>query len=455
MKSLWAFRYLNIKGWWVFFLIFAIAPQTVFAQEGLIPVPREMKVIGLDPQMEGRPGLSGSVLGMFGYDTNISYGSGDDSTPRTQFESPVPGLSMAIIPSVRFTSPQWFMNKRDVGMLHYGAELQAVYRQFYSPEKSGIYNDPRFGAHVGGNFMYVPNTHFLLQAYEIFDRHAEPHYMVRDTFTMSWIQNQAGLLMRIVPGDELFETVIRYNMGLYYFEDADIASSNKIEHNFQARLTYRFLPHSLLWFVGSYDINSYFENGSIRNSMPVKVSGGLFTPLWGTNMALNLGGGYGWGFYSSGASPSTWLAFMGFQYVISTKIKLSVQYEHIFNDSLLGSYSDEHNFIAGVTMPFGERMLFTGQAGYQYLRFYGVVHEADARGDDIRVDNVVFAKLQLGYKLRNDLILRASYHFMTDQTPYRTTTPPHPNPGDDFPLTIDNNPSFTKNELFLQLSWFF
>jgi hypothetical protein len=96
----------------------------------------------------------------------------------------------------------------------------------------------------------------------------------------------------------------------------------------------------------------------------------------------------------------------------------------------------------------------TGQAGYRYLTFYGVVHEAGATGDNTREDNVVFANLQLGYKLRNDLILRASYRFMTDQTPYRTTTSTHPN-RERFPLTIVNNPSFTKNELFLQLSWFF
>jgi len=436
------------------FVLLLLIPLAGWAQEGLIPVPRELKVIGVDSQMEGRPGFSGSVLGMFGYDTNISYGSGDDSTTETQFETAVPGLSMSIIPGIKWASPQMLATRRDFGKIHYGVELNAVYRQLYSPDKSGIYNDPRFGAHAGATLMYMPGAHFMLQAYEIFDRYSDPHYMVRDTFTMSWDQNQLGLLMRIVPADELFETVIRYNMSLYYFEDGDLSSANKMEHNFQARVTYRFLPHSLLWLAGSYDINSYFENGGVRNSMPVKVSGGVFTPLW-TELALNLGGGYGWGFYSSGSSPSTWLAFMGVQYAVSTKLKVSLQYDHTFNDSLLGSYSDEHNFSLGATMPFGEKMLFTGQAGYRHLVFNGVVHETGASGDSTRVDDVVFANLQLGYKLRSDLILRASYRFMTDQTPYRATTPTNPNPGQGFPLTIVNNPSFTKNEFYLNLAWFF
>ncbi len=439
----------------VSFLLLAGIPSAALAQEGLIPVPREVKVIATDSQMESRPGFSGNVLGLFGYDTNISYGSGDDSTPETQFESAVPGLSMAIIPGIRYVSPQMMETKRDFGKFHYGIDLNATYRQLYSPDKSGIYNDPRFGAHLGGTFVYMPNPHFTLQGYEIFDRYSEPHYMVRDTFTMSWDQNQLGLLMRIVPGDELFETVIRYNFGLYYFEDSDLSSANKMEHNFQARVSYRFLPHSLLWLVGSYDINSYFENGGVRDSMPVKASGGISTPLWGTNVAISLGGGYGWGFYNSGPSPSTWLAFAGLQYAVSARLKIALQYEHTFNDSLLGSYSDEHNFTAGATLPFGERMLLTGQAGYRHIVFAGVVHADGATGDDTRVDDVVFANLQLGYKLRNDLILRASYRFMTDQTPYRTTTPTNPNPGQGFPLTIVNNPSFTKNELFLQLAWFF
>lgn len=106
-------------------------------------------------------------------------------------------------------------------------------------------------------------------------------------------------------------------------------------------------------------------------------------------------------------------------------------------------------------MPFGEKMLFTGQAGYRHLVFNGVVHETGASGDSTRVDDVVFANLQLGYKLRSDLILRASYRFMTDQTPYRATTPNIITPGQGFPLTIVNNPSFTKNEFYLNLAWFF
>ncbi len=434
-----------------------LLPATALAQGGgMIPVPREVNVISPDAQIESRPGFSGSVVGNLGYDTNISYGSGDDSTPETQFESAVPGLAMALIPGIRFTSPQLLESERTGGKLHYGFELRGIYRQFYSPDKSGVYNDPRFGAHLGGTFLYSPSKLFTIQAYEIFDRYSEPHYMIRDTFTQSWVQNQAGVLLRIVPGDGLLETVLRYNMGLFYFEDADLSGANKLEHNLQARVSYKFLPNSHLWLIGTYDINSYFDNGGARDSMPVKVAGGVSTPIW-TSLALSLGGGYGWGFYASGAAPDTWLLFAGLQYSVSTRLKLQGKYEHTFEDSMLGAYSDQHNFTFAATMPFGQNLMLTAQAGYRHLTYVGVLHAEPSNTETTRVDDIIFADLALSYKLRKDLVLRAQYKFMTDQTPYRARTPPYPttDPDFEFPLSIVNNPSFMKHELFLTLAWHF
>jgi len=437
--------------------VLLLTPLVAAAQgSGMIPVPREVGVISPDAQVENRNGFSGSVLGYMGYDTNISYGSGDASTPETMFESAVPGLSMSLIPGIRYTSPQLLESERTGGKVHYGFEIRGIYRQFYSPDKSGIYNDPRFGAHLGGVVIYSPSKLFTIQAYETFDRFSEPHYMIRNTFTTSWDQNSAGVLMRIVPGDGLLETVLRYNMNLYYFEDSELSSASKMEHNIQARVSYKFLPYSQLWLIGTYDINQYFENAGVRNSMPIKVAGGVSTPLW-TSLALSLGGGYGWGFYSSGPAPDTWLAFAGIQYSMSTRLKLGFQYDHTFEDSLLGSYSDQNNFTFSATMPFGQKLLLTAQAGYRHLVFAAVAHAEATNTESTRVDDIFFADLTLGYKLRSDLVLRAQYKFMTDQTPYRAVTGPNPAPDPDnqFPLTLVNNPSFMKHELYLTLAWYF
>ena len=427
-----------------------------WAQGGMIPVPREVNVIKTNPQLEARPGFAGSILAYLGYDTNISYGSGDDTLPETQFESVVPGLSLALTPSIRWTSAQLHESSRDAGKLHYGFEISGTYRQMYSPDKSGIYNDPRFGAHVGGVLFYSPSPMFHFQVYEMFDRYSEPHYMIRDTFTQSWDSNQLGVLARVVPGDGLLETVLRYNLGVTYFEDSLLKSANKLEHNFQLRASYKFLPQSQLWLVATYDMNSYFENGSVRDSTPIKLSGGVSTPLW-TSLALSLGGGYGWGMYSSGPSPDTWLAFAGLNYSISARLKAGFLYSHTFEDSVLGSYSDQNNFSLNLTSMFGQKLMLQGQVGYRHLEFFAVAHVAGGSGDDIRVDDVFFADLTLSYKLRPDLFLRAQYKFMTDQTPYRATTPvnPDPDPNSEFPLSIVNNPSFIKQELFLTLAWHF
>ncbi len=440
---------------WMAWGIVLLAPAVVFAQ-AMVPVPREVPVISKNPQIEGKDGFSGNVMLYMGYDTNISYGSGEDGTAETQYETAVPGLSMSLIPGIRWVSPQLNTDKRETGKLHYGAELRGIYRQYYTSSKGGIYNDPRFGAHLGAVVFYSPSPSLHFQVYNIFDRFSEPHYLFRDTFTMSWDQNQLGVVARIVPNDGLFETVLRYNMGLTYFEDSSLSTGSKLEHNIQLRASYKFLPSSHLWIVGTYDMNHYFEFGDLRNSTPVKVLGGVSTPLW-TDFSLSVGGGYGWGLYASGPSPSSWLAFTGLQYSVSSRLKLAFLYNHTFEDSVLGSYSDQHNFSLQATVPFGQRLLFTGSVGYRHLEYFSVVHGSGGSGPDTRVDDVIFANLSLSYKLRHDLLLRAQYKLMSDQTPYRATTGEHPlhDPEATFPLAIQNNPSFVKNEIFLTLDWHF
>jgi len=435
-----------------------LLPAPALAQGGgMIPVPREVNVIAPDAQVENRPGFSGSVVGNLGYDTNITYGSGKDSLVGGRLESVIPGLSMALIPGIRYTSPQLLESERTGGRVHYGFEIRGIYRQFYNPDHQGV-NDPRFGAHLGGTLLYAPTKLFNVQVYEIFDRYTEPHYLVRETLTQSWIQNQAGVLLRIVPGDGLFEAVLRYNMSLFLFEGDLLERSNKMEHNLQARVSYKFLPHSHLWLIGTYDINSYFENGGTRDSMPVKVAGGVSTPIL-TSLALSLGGGYGWGFYSSGATPDTWLLFAGLQYSVSTRLKLQGKYEHTFEDALVGSFSDQHNFSLGATMPFGQKLVLTAQAGLRFVSYTDVpriVEDPNVPHSTSREDTILFADLSLSYKLRHDLVLRAQYKFMTDTTPYQYAVNTVPDNDPDNPgAPIWNNPSFMKHELFLTLAWHF
>ena len=89
--------------------------------------------------------------------------------------------------------------------------------------------------------------------------------------------------------------------------------------------------------------------------------------------------------------------------------------------------------------------------------FADVQHAEPSNTEASRVDDIFYADLTLGYKLRSDLVLRAQYKFMTDQTPYRAVTGENPaeDPDNQFPLTLVNNPSFMKHELYLTLAWHF
>ena len=435
-------------------VLFWLLPAVAHAQGSMIPVPREVNVISPDAQIESRAGFSGSVLGNLGYDTNISYGSGTAAVVGQRLENVTPGLSMALIPGIRYTSPQLLESERTGGKVHYGFEIRGIYRQYYSSDAEGI-NDPRFGAHLGGTLLYAPSKLFDLQLYEIFDRYTEPHYLVRDTLSQSWIQNQAGVLLRIIPGDGLFETVLRYNMNLYLFDGDQLDRSNKMEHNIQARVSYKFLPNSHLWLIGTYDINSYFDAAGGSDSMPIKVAGGVSTPIL-TSLAVSLGGGYGWGLYDSGASPDTWLLFAGLQYSMSARLKLQAKYEHTFEDALVGEYSDQHNFSVGATMPIGEKLLVTAQAGLRFVTFAGVPVRFDLPDTTTRADTIFFSDLSVSYKLRPDLLLQAHYKLMSDSTPYRYVANTVPDSDPDFGgLPITNNPSYMKHELYLSLAWHF
>jgi len=127
-----SYRLLTVSG---VLAVLLLTPVIARAQGGsMIPVPREVGVIAPDAQIESRNGFSGSVLGYMGYDTNLSYGSGDDTTAETQFESAVPGLSMSLIPGIRYTSPQLLESERTGGKVHYGFEIRGIYRQNYSPD---------------------------------------------------------------------------------------------------------------------------------------------------------------------------------------------------------------------------------------------------------------------------------------------------------------------------------
>ncbi|MBU1238518.1 hypothetical protein KJ865_02315 [Myxococcota bacterium] len=434
------------------FLFTLLLPNVVFGQDGTgssIPVPNEKIVISTHPMEEGKKGVAGQLGAWLGYDSNLTYGSGTVSSTQTRYEEMIPALSFKLNASVKWTTEELHRRFNAESELQYGLELGAEYHQPYEMTTvDGSYNEPRFNGFLKGVVYWKPSRHFRMELYEIMNRNSKTHYLFKNDFVMSWIENQIGVVAQIIPGDGLLDTTLSYNLGLILFEDSEMSAANRLNHEVGARVAYRFLPQSHLWLAASYDWFQYLDNGS-RDSMPIKFYGGVSTPLW-INLALTVGGGYGMSL--SGNMPATWLATATLTYTLASKLKIGFNYNHSFTDSLISDYSDSHNFSLMSFIPLGDRQMIQAQAGLSLINYVNILYTDPAvTGDANRSDTVIFFRAQYSYKFTKNLLGNISYSFMTDQTPYRASGIT----SQTNELPIDNDPSFMKHEVYLALQYLF
>ncbi len=419
------------------------------AQDGTtssLPVSKQKIVIRTNPLDEAKGGVGGQLGAWMGYDSNLTYGSGNVNSTTMVYEEVIPALSFKLNASVHWVTDQLHQRFNADSELQYGLEVGAEYVQPWEmTTQNGSYNDPRFNGFLKGVVFWKPSSHFKMELYEILNRNSKTHYLFKKDFVMSWIDNQVGMIAQFVPGDGLLDVALSYNLGLVLFEDSEMAPFNRLDHQVGAIVGYRFLPQSQLWLAATYDFFQYLD-GSGRDSMPVKFYGGVSTPLW-MNLALTLGGGYGLSI--TGNMPSTWLATASITYTLASKLKIGAGYQHTFTDSLISDYSDSNTFSLYAFIPLGSRQMIQAQAGLQFVNYINVYYGGDATGDVNRSDTIIFLKAQYSYKITKSLLGTVSYQFMTDQSPYRATG--ITGPGDP----IDNDPSFMRHEIYLALQYLF
>lgn len=266
------------------------------------------------------------------------------------------------------------------------------------------------------------------------------------------MNNQVGFISQIIPGDGLLQAVLSYNLDLMLFEDSDVSSANRLAHTIGGRVDYKFLPRSTLWIASTFEMFSYL--GSLdaggtavgRDWMPLKIYGGVSTPLW-INLGLTVGGGYSFS-WGDVAAPSSWLATASLTYTLASQLKVGVNYSHNFTDSLISAYetSDSFNFFAYV--PFGQKMLLQGQVGVKLVNYMGVYYR-DAADAANRSDLIAFARAQFSYKFSKSLIGSISYSFMGDYTDWMRTGIPYGSG------TVSNDPSFMKHEIYFMMQYYF
>ncbi|MBN2724633.1 MAG: hypothetical protein JXR95_11235 [Deltaproteobacteria bacterium] len=443
---------LKIFSFWLVIAMSSLVVSTASAQGAGVasPVTREKAIIKNNPFQLKNEGFSGMIDIFAGYDSNINYAAGDSTSI---YEGTVGGLAFLLNPSIRFTTSDLSKRFNSSSKLAYGVEASILYRQYYNTATvDNIFNEPRFGASLGGELYYKPSDNFKIQLFEKGTRYSEPHYLFSDTYTQTWYQNALGIGMLVVPGGGLLEMVLRYELNLNIFEDATLSAGNRMGHRFGFRASYKFFPYTMVWFSTTYDIWSYFDN-SARGSMPLRLYGGVSTPIT-TSLALTLGGGYGWGFYNSGNSPSTWLALGSLTYTLVNKLKLGFNYNHTFEDSVIGSFSDEQNFsLTAYYQPY-RTILFQSSLGFRLMNYYDIYYENGGTGDSTRTDTILYATFSGQYRFSNNLTFGVNYRFMMDSTPYRVTTSVqtiYP----DSAGSIVNNPSYMKHEIFLTGTYYF
>ena len=222
---------------------------------------------------------------------------------------------------------------------------------------------------LAGAVTFNPLGAFRFHIDETFTRTNEaPNQPSAQSFNR--IINRVGATASIVPGDGVLQGHLSYhnNIALHNI----LPTADYMRHDMLGRFVWQFFPRTAALLTVDWRILQYFSEsrGALNsdvglgadvapnvNSKPLRITGGL-NGLITNGLSLRIVGGYGWGFYESGANFSGVLidTQLSYNYGLSRRNSVSLGYARDFNDSILGSYTTSHRFSLGLKQKFGERL---------------------------------------------------------------------------------------------------
>jgi hypothetical protein len=149
------------------------------------------------------------------------------------------------------------------------------------------------------------------------------------------------------------------------------------------RGSWKFLPKTSLFVEVDQQFLTYLDNSPQNQALrsdsdPFRISAGVLG-LITQKLSVDVQGGYGYGFYSTGPSPSTGIVGASLKYKASFVSNASLDYHHDFANSLIGSYFGLDTVGLSYSHMIRRVSLF-GHLGYERMAFEGTPAMLSASG---------------------------------------------------------------------------
>ena len=324
----------------------------------------------------------------FDYDSNVFY---QDSGVTSAF-------FMRLSPSLELSnSPRGATRVIDFNM--YGGMSYIE----YLTSDAALSRHRQFGVDAGVRATFFGGSPYNFSVFDNYVRSTQPPYVKTDS-NFDRDTNQLGLRLNLAPGGGRLVLTLGYIFGLDYFELAPLDNYDLLYHQFDLRVSWKFLPKTALYIAASEVINTYNDPTNHPNSYPFHVDAGL-QGLVTPKLTVNLWVGYGNGFYVSGPSPNTAIGGLQIAWKPTLLSTGALGYEHDFQNSLLGSYYDVDLVYLSWTQLVWR---FTGflRLSYANERFKGV-QPVQATMDG--TDNYVTLNTRVDYPFKEWLIGSVGY----------------------------------------------
>lgn len=338
------------------------------------------------------PGLA--VIG--GYDSNMLYSNSEDPRIFGPYIALRPMLDLATL------SPQRGGNTPRT--LEFRLHLGAAVRFLITGDQQ--FNKDHIGADIDAGTLLTlfPMGKWTFDLYDNYTRLSSPPYFrILRNDNLNTDVNTLGLRLRWRPGGQRLELGFTYEFGVYAFESNTVGQlftdKNYLSNNMQLRVSWKFFPKTAIYISAQETIYTYIDQGTATpsNSFPLRIVfglNGLITP----KLTVDINAGYANGFYVSGPSPQNASVTVNGTWSPTLRTSLGLTYNHDFSVSLIGSYYNLDRL-----MIFYNQMIWriygSLRAGWEQQRFEGNL-TLDGM-DNGRVDNVVYARLELNLPIRD------------------------------------------------------
>ena len=243
------------------------------------------------------------------------------------------------------------------------------------------------------------------------------------------LTNRLGATLGVHPGGRVFQHFLSYDWNIYLYDE--FPDLNRQAHDFTLKNYWRFLPKTAFVLNGDFQIVQYNEDSRAGgfdnvNSTPLRITGGL-SGLITRRLSLRLLGGWGFGFYGTGESFSSYLFDTQAAFAfgnLAEKNKLFLGYERNFQDSSIANYASYHRPYAGYEQGILNQRLRLSARAELLMRDYAGSPVGDfvgGTGDVITIneglnDLLIGANVGIEFNIKRWWQVGARYHYTANLT---------------------------------------